>query len=209
MGVLQIGKSKSVEQWAYDDGTLLSSLSPDDQPDQVSLHYAAGALTASLFHDRACLGPDACTKVAFLGDKHEDLFPFADLPADGILGLGLPSLSYAAQFNILTALANSDGLPSPRFGLFLSDEEAEEVSEFALGGPNPDHIADPEVQSIPVTALGLQRGYWQVPLRGVEVTPEASGRGMPLRLCARSSCEAAVDSGAAGIGVSPEIAKDL
>jgi hypothetical protein len=138
------------------------------------------------------------------------LFPFADLPADGILGLGLSSLSYDPKWNVLAALQNTDGLGSPRFGLFLSDEQTEELSEFAVGGPNPDHLAGQEGRPIPVTKLGVQRGYWQIPLRSVSVVLQGSGRGRAMSLCRGTKiCEATVDSGASGIGVSPAVAKEL
>jgi hypothetical protein len=187
----------------------MSALGQDQEPDSVSLKYAAGGLTASLFREQVCIGPDACGRVGFLGTKHEDMLPFADLPADGILGLGLSSLSYDPKWNVLNALQNADGLDSPRFGLFLSDEETEELSEFSVGGPNPDHLAGPEGPPIRVTEIGIKRGYWQIPLRSVSVVLQGSGRGKAVNICRDKSCEATIDSGASGIGVSSKMAKEL
>lgn len=207
--VLRRTKSKTVESLAFTDGTALSALGPDQEPDTVNLKYAAGGLKAGLFRDQVCIGTRACAKVGFLGVQHEDLFPFADLPADGILGLGLSRLSYDPKWNVLAALQSADGLDSPRFGLFLSDEQTEELSEFSVGGPNPDHLAGPEGNSIPVTTIGVQRGYWQIPLRSLSVVLQGSGRGRAISLCRDRSCEATVDSGASGIGVSQAVAKEL
>lgn len=207
--VLRRGKTTTLDSLAYTDGTPLSAMGPDQEPDSVSLKYAAGGLTASLFREQVCIGPRACTRVGFLGTKHEDLLPFADLPADGILGLGLSSLSYDPKWNVLSALQSADGLDSPRFGLFLSDEQTEELSEFSVGGPNPDHLAGPEGPPIRVTNIGIQRGYWQIPLRSVSVVLQGSGRGKTLNLCRQKSCEATIDSGASGIGVSQEVFKEL
>lgn len=207
--VLQRSKSTSLKSLAFTDGTALSSLGPDQEADSVNLKYAAGGLTASLFQEKVCITPSACAQVGFLGAKHEDMLPFADLPADGILGLGLPNLSYDPKWNLLAALQRTNGLDSLRFGLFFSDEETEELSEISLGGSNPDHLAGAEGSPIPVTKIGLQRGYWQIPLRSVSVVLQGSGRGKTMSLCRDKSCEATVDSGASGIGVSAAVAKDL
>eukprot|EP00746_Dinoflagellata_sp_MGD_P003242 gnl/MRDRNA2_/MRDRNA2_106288_c0_seq1.p1 gnl/MRDRNA2_/MRDRNA2_106288_c0~~gnl/MRDRNA2_/MRDRNA2_106288_c0_seq1.p1 ORF type:complete len:435 (+),score=70.80 gnl/MRDRNA2_/MRDRNA2_106288_c0_seq1:117-1421(+) len=207
--VLRRSKSTSLKSLAYTDGTPLSALGPDQEPDSVSLKYAAGGLTASLYRELVCIGPRACANVGFLGTKHEDMLPFADLPADGILGLGLSSLSYDPKWNVLTALQNADGLDSPRFGLFLSDEETEELSEFSVGGPNPDHLAGPEGAPIRVTQIGIQRGYWQIPLRSLSVVLQGSGRGKAINLCRENRCEATIDSGASGIGVSQKMSEAL
>jgi len=206
--VLQRRKSSTLESLAFTDGTALSALGPDQEPDSVNLKYAAGGLSASLFREQVCIGPRACAKVGFLGTKHEDLFPFADLPADGILGLGLSSLSYDPKWNLLSALQGVDGL-APRFGLFLSDEQTEELSEFSVGGPNPDHLAGPEGSPVSVTKIGMQRGYWQIPLKSVSVVLQGNGRGKAMSLCQDKPCEATVDSGASGIGVSQAVAKEL
>jgi len=205
--------SRSLQSWAISDGTLLSQLGPGEDPDEASIRYASGSLKAKLFHDHICLAEGICADAAFLGSTQEDMFPFADLPADGILGLGLPGLSYGPAFNILLGMSSSTALSEPIVGLFLGDGRTagEGDAEITFGGIDVSRLVSggPTVTTR-VSQLGLQRGYWQLQLLGVWVVPQGGGRGKHLALCnSGRGCEAVVDSGAAGIAASRTVTQAL
>merc|ERR1740124_1515787 len=90
--------------------------------------------------------------------------PFKSFLFDGIIGLGLASLALSEEFSFFHMM--SGRLPSPQFGVFLTDGEAGEQSEIAFGGYNSQKILEPLAWS-PVAKSDL--GYWQVKIVAVRI----------------------------------------
>jgi len=195
-----------LETLAFTDGTPLSALGPDQEPDSVSLKYAAGGLTASLFREQVCIGPRACANVGFLGTKHEDMLPFADLPADGILGLAHyyaheDSKGPHAKTFISTVFEQYPDLPK-RFSFFLTGRE-DELSKLIFGDPGIERYAKEEEFLFGKSYYADKTDLWLTSVwsigwtgTGVEISfPERGTLGAP----------ALVDSGSSLIVLTPQI----
>jgi hypothetical protein len=194
--------SKTGEQLAYDDGTLLQTGEVDR--DTTTITYGTGKLTGEYIRDGVCLGvsydtPSSnstfCTRTDFLGVVQESQFPFVELPFDGIFGLGLQGLSAGPNFNFVNRMRSDSRIPDPTFAVFLRNLGAEEDSEITFGGFRKDRLADPDhgLSWLPVPDDADGKGYWLVHLRDIYV------RGQPLGICgdfsASPRCKAAMDTG--------------
>eukprot|EP00933_Yihiella_yeosuensis_P046312 TRINITY_DN4182_c0_g1_i2.p1 TRINITY_DN4182_c0_g1~~TRINITY_DN4182_c0_g1_i2.p1 ORF type:complete len:540 (+),score=97.08 TRINITY_DN4182_c0_g1_i2:275-1894(+) len=124
--------------------------------------------------------------------------PFASFEFDGVLGLGLPSLSQTPEFNFLEAAAPAGSWQSlvpgteRMFGVFLA-KSSEEQSEITFGGWKDEHFKDGAELAF-CTAHNKEDGYWQIDVFGIKVD------GKPLDFC-DDGCRAVVDTGTSLLGV--------
>jgi len=158
---------------------------------------APGRATGDLVRDTLCLGPlvrTACAQVGLVAATNLSGGPFDDMPFDGIVGLGLESLSIGPEFSLPGRLAKAAGLPS-QFALFVGDGAAPEIS---FGGYNEARLAAP-LSWTPVARP--EEGFWQVGISSIRVG------GRSLGLCERFSggCRGVVDSSSANLGVPSDL----
>lgn len=129
-------------------------------------------------------------------DMTED--PFSSFQFDGVLGLGLPSLSQTPEFNFVEAAAPAGAWTSlvpgseRMFAVFLAKSN-EEQSEITFGGWRDEHIKDGSQLSF-CEARDPQDGYWQVDVFGIKAN------GKQLDFCT-NGCRAIVDTGTSLLGV--------
>merc|ERR1719229_1125899 len=124
--------------------------------------------------------------------------PFDKFKFDGIMGLGLTSLSEAPQFNLVESGAQQgawygDDYRLKMFGVFLSVSELEH-SEITLGGYKQEHIAAGEQLSWN-KALDEQLGHWQIGVKSI------TAAGQWLSFCDDGTCRGVVDTGTSLLGV--------
>mmetsp|Transcript_40180 Transcript_40180/g.85733 ORF Transcript_40180/g.85733 Transcript_40180/m.85733 type:complete len:432 (+) Transcript_40180:209-1504(+) len=164
---------------------------------QVAITFGAGRVEGDLLHETVCLGltperpQDGCAGLNLVAATSMSEEPFQAFGFDGVLGLGLGSLSLTPDFSFLGAYARQREGMRPQFSVFLSADD-EEPSEISFGGHSEARLASP-LQWAPV--VDAQQGYWQVQLRGVRIGGE------PLELCALGGCRAILDSGTSMLGV--------
>eukprot|EP00913_Durusdinium_trenchii_P030087 g28193.t1 len=128
-------------------------------------------------------------------DMTED--PFSSFRFDGVLGLGLPSLSQTLEFNFLEASSGArswtslvpDGetlfFPLERmFGVFLA-KSPEEESEITFGGWKSEHMTNGSELAF-CNVQDSEEGYWQLDVFGIKAN------GQVLDFCAKG-CRAVVD----------------
>merc|ERR1719410_2979454 len=132
--------------------------------------------------------------------------PFLNFSFDGIMGLGLASLSEAPQFNLVESGAQEgawygDEYRMKMFGIFLSVSELEH-SEITLGGYKPEHIAAGE-QIAWCKAYDAQLGHWQVAVKSI------TADGVQLPFCDDGTCRAVVDTGTSLLSVPSKIGRVL
>ncbi|CAJ1443061.1 unnamed protein product, partial [Effrenium voratum] len=123
-------------------------------------------------------------------DMTED--PFSSFRFDGVLGLGLPSLSQTQEFNFLEAGSGGGSWSSfvpdgeRMFGVFLA-KSAEEESEITFGGWQSERIVNGSELAF-CNVQDSQEGYWQLEVFGIKANGQA------LDFCAEG-CRAVVDGG--------------
>merc|ERR1719203_1599524 len=117
--------------------------------------------------------------------------PFLTFGFDGILGLSLESLAMNSNFSAFEMLMGT-GLPAARFGVFLTEGEAGEESEIAMGGEDPQRFLEPLAWA-PVALPEF--GYWQVRILAVRINGEV------LDVCRDGTCRGVVDTGTSHLGV--------
>jgi len=118
--------------------------------------------------------------------------PFKTFRFDGILGLGLDAVAISKQFSAPSMLFGT-GLPSARFGVFLSEgEEEDEESQIAMGGVDERRFLEP-LHFAPVVMP--EHGHWQVPIIAVRVN------GIEMDVCKDGTCRGVVDTGTSHLGV--------
>eukprot|EP00434_Breviolum_minutum_P007974 symbB.v1.2.007031.t1/scaffold428.1/size206322/6 len=104
-------------------------------------------------------------------DMTED--PFSSFRFDGVLGLGLPSLSQTSEFNFLEASSGAKSWTSlvpdgeRMFGVFLA-KSVEEDSEITFGGWKSDHMVNGSELAF-CNVQDSEEGYWQLEVFGIKV----------------------------------------
>lgn len=177
--------------------------------DQLSINYGTGTVLGEFVRDTLCFGVHTvesedqnkgprCLNMRMVVAIEMSTRPFKDFQFDGILGLGLPALSVSSSFSFLHQLA----LDSPRgemsFGIFLTEGDAGEESEIAIGGYNKKRLLEPLTWS-PVSGADL--GFWQVEVKAFRID------GVEHEMCMDGMCRAIVDSGTSHLGI-PKMWKD-
>mmetsp|Transcript_16734 Transcript_16734/g.29272 ORF Transcript_16734/g.29272 Transcript_16734/m.29272 type:complete len:535 (-) Transcript_16734:130-1734(-) len=146
--------------------------------------------------------PHGCLDLRLVSatDMTED--PFSSFDFDGVLGLGLPSLSQTVEFNFLEAAASAGSwtslLPKSErmFGVFLA-KSAEEESEITFGGWQRSHMVEGSELAF-CDVRDEQEGYWQIEVFGIKAN------GVLLDFC-KDGCRAVVDTGSSLLGVPSDL----
>lgn len=151
------------------------------EDDQISIIFGTGEVLGHCVQDQVCFG-DVCHQSSFVSATFESASPFNDFSFDGVLGLGLPSLSQGPEFNLMAGLVGASNLRLPVFTVFLSDDDSES-SEVSFGQIKMEHLAS----DIFWVDVKRDSGYWEIQIDDVTLD------GKPLGLC--EGCHVAVDTG--------------
>jgi len=132
--------------------------------------------------------------------------PFENFGFDGILGLGLRSLSQAPPFNLVESGAKEgawygDDHRLKMFGVFLAVSNREH-SEITFGGYKQDHIVAGEQVSW-CKAYDEHQGHWQIAVKSI------TADGVRLPFCEDGTCRAVVDTGTSLLAVPSSLGRDL
>ena len=189
--------------------------------DQITVSFGTGEVMGVFLEDSLCFGqsvhavdtssshvpltsngPENCLRMRFIAATDMSPHPFADFVFDGVLGLGLESLSQAPAFNFLhvsSALTAERGSGfSKTFGIFLASHDGE-TSQITLGGWAEEHV-DGEVNWSPV--LQPELGRWLLKIKGLWVGDQE------IPFC-EQGCKAVVDSGTSLLAVPSPLFADL
>merc|ERR1712232_317292 len=113
--------------------------------------------------------------------------PFKTFNFDGILGLGLESLSRTAEFNFVNALSNvMEGLGADNaqvFAMFLG--EGTEQSEIKFGGWSEERVNGGLYWN---SVISPELGHWMIQVKSIRINDEI------VQYCDHD-CRAVVDSG--------------
>eukprot|EP00931_Biecheleriopsis_adriatica_P102736 TRINITY_DN77674_c0_g1_i1.p1 TRINITY_DN77674_c0_g1~~TRINITY_DN77674_c0_g1_i1.p1 ORF type:complete len:880 (-),score=230.04 TRINITY_DN77674_c0_g1_i1:141-2780(-) len=210
---------RSKSSSARDIDTEGHDVRPGAPRDQITISFGTGEVTGVFVEDTMCFGQkglgDGSHNVPVTGDGNENCIPmqfiaatdmsedpFKDFVFDGVLGLGLNSLSQTDKFNFLEV---ASGLTMERgsafsktFGIFLADHN-DETSQITMGGWADHHIQE-EVHWSPV--LEPEHGHWLLEIKSMRVDGEV------LSFC-DSGCKAVVDSGTSLLAVPTKIFSEL
>jgi len=150
--------------------------------------------------EQGCLRMRLNTAIAMTDD------PFDKFKFDGIMGLGLTSLSEAPQFNLVEIGAQEgawygDDYRLKMFGFFLAFSNLEH-SEITFGGYKQEHIAAGE-QITWCKAYDEHLGHWQVAVKSI------TAGGVRLPFCDDGTCRAVVDTGTSLVGVPTNFGRPL
>lgn len=180
---------------------------PDDARDQLTISFGTGEVTGVFIEDNVCFGADAsgqsCVSMKFVAATEMSEDPFKDFTFDGVLGLGLPTLSHTSGFSFLEAvsvLAKDKGSAYAKtFAVFLASHE-EETSKITFGGWDEQHLDYNEVRWNPV--LDPEYGHWMLEIKSLRVD------GQVVSFCDKG-CKAVVDSGTSLLGVPSDVFPEL
>jgi len=149
-----------------------------------------GEVKGVFVRDGVCVGlggGQACIDMAVLAAVAMDETPFRAMPSDGIVGLGLPSLSSGPMSSFLGRLFEGARGVLPQFGLALSGKHG----ELHLGGHDAARLAAP-IRWFPVDHP--EQGFWQVAIHKVRVG------NVVVNECLKG-CHGVIDSGVSRLGV--------
>lgn len=151
-----------------------------------------GSAMGDLLHEKVCLHEKACANLGIMAMTEMSEAPFRAMPHDGLIGLGLKSMSVSENFNFLHNLAPHAS--RPQFGLILGPTGGEIV----FGGHNPARLA--EGASLAWSQVERpEDGHWQVRLSSVRVGNQSVG------MCHAGGCRAIVASSEARIGIPADL----
>jgi len=198
---------RSASSSAQDVDGSGQSVKPDDPRDQLTVTFGTGEVTGVFVEDNVCFGTDAqdqsCMSMKFIAATEMSEDPFKDFTFDGVLGLGLPTLSHTSGFSFLEAasvLTKEKGSAYAKtFAVFLGSHE-EETSKITFGGWDEEHLNENEVLWNPV--LEPEMGHWMLEVKSLRVD------GQVLSFC-DTGCKAVVDSGTSLLGVPSDIFPEL
>jgi len=135
--------------------------------------------------------------------------PFDAFDFDGVMGLGLTSLSETPKYNFLSEAALGGAWPKGEtahmFSVFLATSENED-SEITFAGYRPERFREGDSISW-CTARDEDHGHWQVDVRSI------SAGGVRLPFCDDGTCRAVVDTGTSLLGIpsafGPQVVRNL
>jgi len=186
-------KSPSMKE-VYCDGTAYA----EDQEaphDEVTITFGTGEIWGRCLQDNVCIG-SVCDRGSFIVATYESRNPFKAFAFDGVLGLGLPSMSQGDDFNFMHRLGGKKFLRNSLFSVFLSDSDSE-VSEVTFGEIKHEHLAS----SIFWVPVARDSGYWEVQIQDMTID------NAPQKLC--NECYVAVDTGTSELAGPSEIVEKL
>jgi hypothetical protein len=188
---------------------------PNDKPHEITIGFGTGEITGVFMEDIVCADkntllnvssdlsvlPPGCSRMTFIAANEMSDFPFSKFPFDGVLGLGLTSLSVESEFNFIRTLCQRSNMPH-MFGLFLARGTGES-SELSVGGFELSHLEggrESDLTWVPVSQPEL--GHWMVKLRSLRVD------GAEIDFC-KDDCYAVLDSGTALNAVPNDVFKTI
>lgn len=160
-----------------------------------------GKVSGGLVRDTVCLGPrgdsQSCVELGIVVADDMTDPPFQAMPHDGMVGLGLDSLTVASPlFMFLRQLADKTKGLEPMFAISLRGQ----VGELTFGGPGASFSRASPIEWFPVHRP--TDGHWQVQILSVRVGNHT------IDACA-SGCRGIVDTGASQLGVPAPLAPSL
>jgi len=157
---------------------------------------ANGVVVGDMIREKVCLGPppSVCADFAMLAAENMTDEPFAELPIDGLVGLGMKGISISSQFNFMDRFSATTGMPS-LFGLYVPRSGNTGMGEISLGGHNAARL-DSDLSWVSVQQP--EDGYWQVKVTSVRIGTKE------LELCA-AGCLAIIDSSSSHISIPAEV----
>lgn len=176
--------------------------------DQVEITFGTGAVTGDFVRDAVCLAsnPNVPTELAICTSARAILAtqltpePFRLFEFDGVLGLGLQSLTLHPEFSFFGQMTRQNPTMDPVFGFFISKTD-DFPSEISFGGYQEERTAQ-SLQWAPVNQPEL--GYWQVRVESVWVGDEL------YEDCDKTTgCSAILDTGTSLLGVPRAGAQEL
>lgn len=133
--------------------------------------------------------PPGCTRMRMIGATTMSDYPFTEVQADGVIGLGMAVLSEDPHYNFVHMMSRQLGT-DPIFALFFSRDDG---GELAIGGYNPEHLeGEDEVAWLPVAHAKL--GHWMVKVKTLRIDDNK------LDYC-NDDCYAVMDSGTSLVAV--------
>lgn len=187
------GKTSTMKE-VYCDGTAYA----EDQSaphDEVTITFGTGEIWGRCLQDNICIG-SVCSQGSFIAATYESRNPFKSFAFDGVLGLGLLSMSQGSDFNFMHRMSQKKSLHQPLFGVFLSDSD-EENSEITFGDVKHEHLAS----SVFYVPVARDSGYWEVQMDDITLDNHAQ------ELC--TDCFVAVDTGTSELAGPSEIVDKL
>jgi len=156
---------------------------PGEEPphDEVTITFGTGEIWGRCLQDKICIG-HVCDRGSFIAATYESRNPFESFAFDGVLGLGLLSMSQGEDFNIMHRMKKHNALQQSLFSVFLSDLDSER-SEVTFGEVKRDHLAS----DLFWVNVARDSGYWEVQIEDITINDH------PLDLCPK--CYVAVDTG--------------
>lgn len=154
---------KIVSGTAKDVSWLDNAVYSGSGKEVLSFRYGRGHATGHVVSDVVCLGHtrELCAEnTHFLAAFEETKSPFALLPYDGILGVGLPATSVTPRFNVMGNLAEQKALLNDRFAIWMANKYDKEPSEVTFGDFNPKRLASSVIWE---KVHDASAGYWQIP----------------------------------------------
>jgi len=196
-------REKSQEALDVDyDGTPVAAGAPRDQ---ITVAFGTGEVTGRFVEDSLCLGAGkdadmpSCVTVRMVMATEMTHEPFHAFAFDGVLGLGLDSLTLAPEFSFFGVMAQQKQLEHPSFGVFLAEND-DETSQILFGGHSPD-LVQSDLSWTPVASPEL--GYWQVKITRLRIGNRV------LDFCNDGQCRAVVDTGTSLLAVPKGLMADL
>jgi hypothetical protein len=190
---------------------------PGDERDQLTVSFGTGEVNGVFVEDDVCLGDqtvnksqhelvphgqgmaDGCMRMRMLAAVEMSDDPFKDFAFDGVLGLGLPGLSDAPEFNFMHMVAQAKGKTEAHtFAVFLAGHDQEQ-SELTLGGYAPEK-AQHELGWSPVYKPEI--GQWMLEIKSLYVGSDR------VNFC-NEGCRAIVDTGTSLIAVPSDVLPEL
>jgi len=170
--------------------------------DRVTIGFGTGSVRGEFVHELVCLGEAPRGGSGLDGQPCANSFavmaiemstsPFKNFGFDGIIGLGLKSLSLSKQYNFFNMLTEGRQVLTPRFGFFLTDGENGEESEIAFGGHNPARLLTPLAWT---NVSKPELGYWQLQVLAFRIGNTT------MDFCQSGKCNAILDTGTSHLGI--------
>lgn len=173
--------------------SLSETSSPAPSNGRVAITFGTGDIEGGIEQDYVCLGKQtkSCVEMRMIAADNMSDDPFSLFAFDGILGLGIESLSERPQFSIHRQMREQHQNMDASFAVLLARSESD-LSAVSFGGYDPSWATSP-VSWEPVVNAHL--GYWQIRLKSVRVGDTF------YEGCNNSACRAILDSGTSLLGV--------
>lgn len=183
------------------DGSLVS---PGQPRDQLTVSFGTGEVTGVFVEDIVCEQNEVgelpemlhtrCMPMRMVAATAMSVEPFETFEFDGVMGMGLPGLSQAPEFNYLRVMSQTlrqAGSRTPNiFAVHLAEDD-EKVSQITLGGYDATRL-DSDIYWNPV--LQPELGHWQLRIKSIRVD------GNNVTFC-QNDCRAVVDTGTSLLAV--------